>query len=119
MAPIKLARGDGGPARRLFALLPDGTDLGITKRRRNHRPSHSNTQITGISVLRGKAPLMRYEDDSRPDCDTTLQALATVIDGSLSGLAHYHLLRQELDNIRALPSAASVSICPAAPSDLR
>ena len=28
---------------------------------------------------------------------------ATVIDGSLSGLAHYHLLRQELDHIRALP----------------
>jgi hypothetical protein len=46
---------------------------------------------------------VRYEDASTPECDTTLQALATVIDGSLSGLARYHLLRQELDNIRALP----------------
>jgi hypothetical protein len=46
---------------------------------------------------------MRYEDASTPECDTTLQALATVIDGSLSGLAHYHLLRQDLANIRALP----------------
>ena len=46
---------------------------------------------------------MRYEDASTPECDTTLQALATVIDGSLSGLARYQLLRQELDNIRALP----------------
>jgi hypothetical protein len=46
---------------------------------------------------------VRYEDASTPECDTTLQALATVIDGSLSGLARYHLLRQELDRIRALP----------------
>lgn len=37
------------------------------------------------------------------ECDLTLQALESVIDGSLSGLADYHLLRQELDRIRALP----------------
>jgi hypothetical protein len=46
---------------------------------------------------------MRYEDASTPECDTTLQALAAVIDGSLSGLAHHHLLRHGLDDIRALP----------------
>ena len=49
---------------------------------------------------------MRYEDASPPECDTTLEALATVIDGSLSGLARYHLLRQELDAIR-VPARAS------------
>jgi hypothetical protein len=62
---------------------------------------------------------MRYEDNSRPDCDTTLQALANVIDGSLSGLAHYHLLRQELDNIRALPERRERERAPAPPSHLR
>lgn len=46
---------------------------------------------------------MRHTDASSPEGDLTLQALATVIDGSLSGLADYHLLRQELDRIRALP----------------
>jgi hypothetical protein len=62
---------------------------------------------------------MRYEDNSRPDCDTTLQALTTVIDGSLSGLANYHLLRQELDNIRALPERRDRERVPAVPSDCR
>ena len=62
---------------------------------------------------------MRYEDASRPECDTTLQALADVIDGSLSGLAHYHLLRQELDNIRALPERRRRERVPALPSALR
>lgn len=52
-----------------------------------------------------------------PECDTTLQALATVIDGSLSGLAHYHLLRLELDNIRALPERRDRERVPASPSD--
>jgi hypothetical protein len=60
---------------------------------------------------------MRYEDNCRPDCDTTLQALATVIDGSLSGLAQYHLLRQELDNIRALPERRERERVPALSSD--
>ncbi len=46
---------------------------------------------------------MRYEDAITPECDSTLQALATVIDGALSGLAHYELLRQDLDAIRSLP----------------
>jgi hypothetical protein len=46
---------------------------------------------------------MRYDKASTPERDATLQALSAVIDGSLSGLAHYHLLRQELDNIRDLP----------------
>lgn len=46
---------------------------------------------------------MRYEDAWTPECDATLQALAAVIDGSLSGLACYHLLRQDLYAIRALP----------------
>ncbi|HEY1568299.1 MAG TPA: hypothetical protein VGF68_14825 [Solirubrobacteraceae bacterium] len=58
---------------------------------------------------------MRYENNSRTDLDTTLQALATVIDGSLSGLAHYHLLRQELDNIRDLPERRPRDRVPAAP----
>ncbi|HEY1712608.1 MAG TPA: hypothetical protein VGG07_06875 [Solirubrobacteraceae bacterium] len=59
---------------------------------------------------------MRYEDNSPADRDATLQALATVIDGSLSGLAHYHLLRQELDNIRELPVRRERDRVPAAPS---
>jgi hypothetical protein len=58
---------------------------------------------------------MRYEDNSPVDRDATLQALATVIDGSLSGLAHYHLLRQELDNIRELPERRERDRVPAAP----
>ena len=58
---------------------------------------------------------MRYEDNSPVDRDATLQALATVIDGSLSGLAHYHLLRQELDNIRELPERRERDRIPAAP----
>jgi hypothetical protein len=62
---------------------------------------------------------MRYEDASGRECDTTLQALADVIDGSLSGLAHYHLLRQELDNIRALPERRERERVPAPPPDLR
>ncbi len=62
---------------------------------------------------------MRYEDASTPECDTTLQALATVIDGSLSGLAHYHVLRQELDNIRELPERRDRERVPALPSGCR
>ncbi len=42
-----------------------------------------------------------------------------MIDGSLSGLAYYHLLRQELDNIRALPERRERERVPAPPSDLR
>jgi len=38
-----------------------------------------------------------------------------VIDGSLSGLAHYHLLRQELDHIRELPERRERDRVPAAP----
>ena len=56
---------------------------------------------------------MRHDDT--PARDTTLQALATVIDGSLSGLANYHRLRQELDNIRALPERRGRDRVPAAP----
>ncbi|HEX3689516.1 MAG TPA: hypothetical protein VHV28_07460 [Solirubrobacteraceae bacterium] len=62
---------------------------------------------------------MRYDDAPTPECDTTLQALTAVIDGSLSGLAHYHLLRQELDNIRTLPERRERDRVPATPADLR
>lgn len=62
---------------------------------------------------------MRYEDASIPECDTTLQALATVIDGSLSGLARYHLLRQDLDAIRALPERRERDRVPAGRRDQR
>jgi hypothetical protein len=58
---------------------------------------------------------MRYEDNSPADRDATLQALANVIDGSLSGLAHYHLLRQELTDIRDLPERRERDRVPAAP----
>jgi hypothetical protein len=58
---------------------------------------------------------MRYQDNSRADSDATLQALSAVIDGSLSGLAHYHLLRQELDNIRDLPERRDRDRVPAPP----
>jgi hypothetical protein len=61
---------------------------------------------------------MRYEEHSPADRDATLQALATVIDGSLSGLAHYHLLRQELSNIRELPERRERDRVPAAPAPL-
>jgi hypothetical protein len=62
---------------------------------------------------------MRYEDASTPECDTTLQALASVIDGSLSGLANYHLLRLELDNIRTLPERRTRDRGPALRPDWR
>ena len=62
---------------------------------------------------------VRYEDASTPECDTTLQALAGVIDGSLSGLAHYHLLRQDLDAIRALPERRERDRVPAQRLDRR
>jgi hypothetical protein len=62
---------------------------------------------------------MRYEEASHPKRDVTLQALATVIDGSLTGLAHYHLLRQELDNIRDLPERRERERVPPAPADWR
>ncbi len=58
---------------------------------------------------------MRYDDASYPKRDVTLQALATVIDGSLTGLANYHLLRQELDNIRDLPERRERDRVPPAP----
>jgi hypothetical protein len=58
---------------------------------------------------------MRYQDNSRADSDATLQALSAVIDGSLSGLAHYHLLRQELDNIRELPERRDRDRVPSPP----
>jgi hypothetical protein len=58
---------------------------------------------------------MRYENHPSSDRDATLQALATVIDGSLSGLARYHLLRQELDNIRDLPERRERDRVPAPP----
>ncbi len=62
---------------------------------------------------------MRYEDASPLECDTTLEALATVIDGSLSGLARYHLLRQELATIRGLPERRDRDRFPAPPADRR
>jgi hypothetical protein len=62
---------------------------------------------------------MRHDDAFTPECDTTLEELATVIDGSLSGLARYHLLRQELDSIRALPERRDRDRVPAAPSGER
>ena len=58
---------------------------------------------------------MRYDDNLGAGRDTTLQALATVIDGSLSGLAQYHLLREELANIRDLPERRARDRLPAAP----
>ena len=58
---------------------------------------------------------MRYQDNSPADSDATLQALSAVIDGSLSGLAHYHLLRQELDDIRDLPERRERDRVPAPP----
>lgn len=58
---------------------------------------------------------MRYDDASMPARDPTLQDLTTVIDGSLTGLAHYHLLRQELDNIRDLPERRERDRVPAPP----
>ena len=58
---------------------------------------------------------MRYQDNSQPNSDATLQALTAVIDGSLSGLAHYHLLRQELDDIRDLPERRDRDRVPAPP----
>jgi hypothetical protein len=62
---------------------------------------------------------MRYEEASHPKRDVTLQALATVIDGSLAGLAHYHLLRQELDNIRDLPERRGRDRVPPPPTEWR
>ena len=92
----------GGPLQKPAASLQQGGD-------------RSKTQIAGISVLPKGSTLMRYEDASTPERDSTLQDLTTVIDGSLSGLAHYHLLRQELDNIRELPERRDRDRVPAPP----
>jgi hypothetical protein len=38
-----------------------------------------------------------------PEDDPTLRMLGAVVDGSVAGLAHYHLLKMQLFSIRNLP----------------
>jgi hypothetical protein len=38
-----------------------------------------------------------------PTDDPTLRLLQTIADGSLAGLANYHLMKLQLDNLRNLP----------------
>jgi len=45
----------------------------------------------------------RADDDSR-----ALRALSTLLDGTLAGLARYHLWELQLHEIRELPEAAGV-----------
>jgi len=46
---------------------------------------------------------MRPSSIERPEDDVTLQLLGDVIDGSIAGLAIYHLLKMQMEAIRGLP----------------
>jgi hypothetical protein len=46
---------------------------------------------------------MNPQSTDTSDEDVTLTLLRTIDDGSITGLAQFHLLRMELENIRALP----------------
>jgi len=46
---------------------------------------------------------MRPSSIERPEDDVTLQLLDDVIDGSIAGLAIYHLLKMQMEAIRGLP----------------
>ncbi len=46
---------------------------------------------------------MRPSSIERPEDDVTLQLLDDVIDGSIAGLAVYHLLKMQMEAIRGLP----------------
>jgi hypothetical protein len=51
-------------------------------------------------------PLNRPAGD-RPDPDASMMMLSGLLDGSLRGLATYHLLKADLLTIRGLPETAS------------
>ncbi len=53
--------------------------------------------------------MKRFEHD-RTEPDTTMTMLSRLLDGSLSGLAIYHLLKQDLLAIRSLPETPSPPI---------
>lgn len=46
---------------------------------------------------------MNPQSTDTSDEDITLTLLRTVDDGSMKGLAEFHLLKMDLENIRALP----------------
>jgi hypothetical protein len=46
---------------------------------------------------------MRPSSIERPEDDVTLQLLDEVIDGSIAGLAIYHLMKMQMEAIRGLP----------------
>ena len=50
---------------------------------------------------------MNRFDRDRSDADATMTILGTLLDGSLRGLATYHLLRADLLMIRELPETPS------------
>jgi hypothetical protein len=50
---------------------------------------------------------MNRFDRDRSDADATMTMLGRLLDGSLRGLATYHLLRADLLMIRELPEAPS------------
>jgi hypothetical protein len=49
---------------------------------------------------------MKRRTDQAPATDLTVSMLDSLLDGSLAGLAHYHLLKMQLDAIRNLPEVA-------------
>ena len=49
---------------------------------------------------------MRARSIEKPEDDLTLRMLDSVVDGSIAGLATYHLLKMELDESRGLPERA-------------
>jgi len=51
--------------------------------------------------------LINRSDDSRSESDATMIMLSRVLDGSLSALATYHLLKADVLRIRGLPEAPS------------
>ncbi len=49
---------------------------------------------------------MSAKSIEKPEDDLTLRMLETVVDGSVAGLATYHLLKMQLNAIRGLPERA-------------
>jgi hypothetical protein len=52
-----------------------------------------------------KETQMKRCTDETPTTDATVSMLDSLHDGSLAGLAQYHLLKMQLDAIRNLPEA--------------
>ena len=50
---------------------------------------------------------MERQSTPKPIPDTTMRLIGTLDDGTLAGLAQYHLLKMQLMSIRTLPETTS------------